>query len=104
MLQFDAGAIWRLGDELHLDLAHLPGIGLDLPVLTDIPADDDALGRLVRQHARPTAFVAVASAVVDVAAHARLEHPLGDFLPEQVVLRWKPTSDAFGEEYERLLD
>src|SRR3954451_6909796 len=46
VLELDASAIRRLGDEAHLDLAGLVGIGLDLPLRTDVPAEQNPVGRL----------------------------------------------------------
>src|SRR5262249_21649830 len=104
MLELDPRAIGRFRDELHLDFACFRGIGFNLPAWVDIPANHDALRRLVRQHASPMAFAAVNPAVVDMAADARLEHALGDFHGEQVVFSGKPMSDLLGETDERLLD
>ena len=50
------------------------------------------------------ALCAVDSAVVDVAAHTQLEHPLGKFRGEDVVLGWKPASDALSEDLKRALN
>ena len=44
VLKLDAGAIRRLGDESHFDFARLLGVGLDLPLRADVPADHDAFG------------------------------------------------------------
>lgn len=43
--QVDTGAPLRFGDEADLDLAGMRGIGLELPVRTDVPAQDDPLRR-----------------------------------------------------------
>src|SRR4051794_9239818 len=47
--------------------------------------DDEALGRVEGEHARPAALAAVDAAVEDVAAHARLEDHLGELALEDVV-------------------
>src|SRR5262249_47414314 len=104
MLQLHARPIGRLLNEPRFDFAGLRGIGLDLPTRADIPAQDDACRRLVREHASPVALGAVASAIVDMAAHARLEHALGDVHLEQVVFARKPAADALREDSERARD
>ena len=103
MLELHARAVGRLGDEAHLDLAGAVEIGLDLPLQVDVPAEHDALGRLVGQHARPAALAAVADDVVDVAADPRLEHHRGErgALREQVVVGIPPGADLVGEDLER---
>src|SRR6185436_4120913 len=84
VLQLDAGALVVLGDEPHLDLAALARVGLDLPVGRDVPAEDDAVGRLVGEHGRPLALAAVGAPVVDAASDPGLEHRLLDVDPELV--------------------
>src|SRR2546423_15327735 len=76
VLELDARAIGRLADEAHLDLARLLEIGLELPLRVDVPADDEPVGRLVDEHARPAALAAGDAAVVDVGGLARVEDPL----------------------------
>jgi hypothetical protein len=49
MLQLHACALGPFGHESHLDLARLSPIGFDLPVRADVPADDHAGRRLVRE-------------------------------------------------------
>src|ERR1700722_11716958 len=56
VLELDSGAIRRLGDEPHLDLARLVEVGLDLPVRADVPTEHDPVRRLVGNHASPLAL------------------------------------------------
>src|SRR5689334_20669761 len=70
VLELDARALRRLGDEPDLDLAGVVGVGDELPVRADVPAEDDALVGLVGQDPRPPALAAVLADVVDVAADA----------------------------------
>src|SRR3954451_18464906 len=77
VLELDAGALRGLGDELHLDLAGVVRIRLDLPLRADVPAEHDAGGRFVGEDGRPPALAAVGAAVGDVAAELRVEHGLG---------------------------
>src|SRR5215510_5606078 len=100
MLQLHARSIRRLGSEPHFNFARFRGIGLDLPIRIDTPANYDAFGRLIRQDPPPVTLGAVDAAVVDMAAYSGLEGPLGDFHSEQVVLGRKPTSDTVGEKGE----
>lgn len=86
MLQLHSSAVRRFGGELHLDLAGLRGIGFDLPRRADIPCEDDPIGRIAHQHARPPALTAVDAAVVDGSSCPRLENRLGDGYRQQVVL------------------
>jgi hypothetical protein len=65
---------------------------------TDVPADHDAVGRLVGEDARPAALAAVDAAIVDVAALARLEDRVGDLDAEQVVLARLERAEALGED------
>src|SRR5215212_11928772 len=104
MLELDTRAVRALRDEAHLDLAGLVRVGLDLPLRADVPAEDDAVGRLVREHPRPAALAAVDAAVVDVSADARLEDRLGDVDREHVVLARLEVAEAVGEDGERPLD
>src|SRR5262245_16514318 len=87
VLERDARAIRSFGNEPHLDLARVGVVRFELPRRPDVPAEHDASRGLVRQYPRPPAFAAVGSAVVDVPAHARLEHRLDVRLSEEVVLR-----------------
>jgi hypothetical protein len=75
-----------------------------LPVGRDVPAEDDAVGRLVGEHGRPLALAAVGAAVVDAAADALLEHGLGDVDAEHVVLARLDAVHLLGEDRERPLD
>src|SRR2546423_9007072 len=104
VLELDARAIGALADEAHLDLARLLEIGLELPLRADVPADDEAVGRLVGEHARPAALAAVDAAVVDVAALAALEDHLRELPLEDVVLGRPPGPHLVGEDRERPLD
>src|SRR4029079_10035551 len=58
VLHLDADAVGALGDEGHLHLARLVGIGFELPLRTDVPAEHDPVGRLVGEHSRPAALAA----------------------------------------------
>src|SRR5215471_12561790 len=90
MLELNSGPLGRLGDELDLHFARLLGIGFDLELRTQIPAEHHTSRGLVRQHARPMAFSPVHAAVVDLPTDTWFEHPFRDIDPEQVVLRWEP--------------
>jgi hypothetical protein len=59
---------------------------------------------LIGEHAGPAALAAVDSAVVEVAAHTRLEHRLGDLHPKQVVLGRLEGAEVFGEDREGAFD
>jgi hypothetical protein len=80
------------------------GIGLDLPLRADVPAEHDTVRRLVGKDARPPALAAVDPSVVDVAADARLEHRLGDVDAEHVVLARLDPVEVLDEHGERALD
>ena len=80
------------------------GIGHELPVRADVPAEHDAVGRLVLQHAGPAALAAVDAAIVDVTACARLEDRLGDVCAEQVVLARLDAVELVDEDRERPLE
>jgi hypothetical protein len=60
--------------------------------------------RLVGEYARPAALAPVDTAVVQVAAHARLEDRLGDLDREHVVLGRLEAAEARGEDGERALE
>src|SRR5207244_11447845 len=90
--ELDAGPVGRLRDEADLYLARLLGVGLDLPVEVDVPAEDEPVRRLVGEHARPLALAAVDATVVDAPAGARLDHHLGELRLEDVVLGRPPRS------------
>src|SRR5438094_3511855 len=104
VLELDARAVGRLADEAQLDLARLVEVGLELPLRADVPADDEAVRRLVGEHARPAALAAVDAAVVDVAALARLEDHVGELPLDDVVVRRPPAAHVVGEHRERPLD
>jgi hypothetical protein len=70
VLELDAGAFGRLRGEADFDLAGLLGVGLDLPLGADVPAEHEPVGRLIGEHPDPVALAAVDAAVVDVAASA----------------------------------
>src|SRR5215213_4934950 len=100
VLELDPRAVRQLLEEAHLDLARPRRVGLDLPLRTDVPAEDHARGRLERDHARPVALAAVLAAVVDAPADTRLEHPLDDWTAVRAVSvlifasslrKWLPT-------------
>src|SRR5581483_11677700 len=63
MLELDARALRRLGDEADLPLALPLRVALQLPAGTDVPAHQDARGRLEGEHARPSALAPVHAAV-----------------------------------------
>jgi hypothetical protein len=79
-------------------------VGLDLPLHVDVPAEDHAAGRVVGQHASPAALAAVHADVVEVPAHARLEHHLGDLGLEDVVVGVPPALEVLGEDLEGVVD
>src|SRR3954465_11722061 len=78
VLELDARSPRRLGHEAYFDFTRLLQVRLDLPLRADVPAEHDALRRLVGQHPRPATLAAVDTAVEDAATHPRLEHGLGD--------------------------
>src|SRR4051812_1591820 len=104
MLELDTRAPRRLGDEAHLPLARSGGIGLEPPGPGNVPAHHHAVRRLVGEHAREAALASVDPAVVDVAAHPRLEHGLGDVDAEQVVVAGLEVAEPPGEDVEGALD
>src|SRR5262245_23461156 len=104
VLELDPSAVRCLGDEAHLDLARLGEVGLDLPLRADVPTEHDSVRRLVGEHARPAALAAVDAAVVEVAAHAWLEHSLRDLDREQVVLPRLEAPEFLGEDAKCALD
>jgi hypothetical protein len=101
MLELDARPLLAIGDEPHLDLAGTFGIGLELPPRTDVPGEDEPIGRLIDEHASPAAFAAVYSPVDDVPASPRLEYNFGDLDGEQVVLMRLDPVELLGEDAER---
>src|SRR5258708_24737160 len=104
VLQVDPGAVRSLSHEPDLDLTGQLRVGLDLPLGTDVPAENHAGWRLVGQDPRPTALAAVYGAVVDVSADVGLEDCLGDRRREQVVLRRLEIAEPLGERCEGLLE
>ena len=91
------------GDEGDLDLAGVAGVGFELPGGADVPAEHDAVRRVVGQHPGPPALAAVDGAVVDVSAGVGLENCLGDGDREHVVLRRLEVAEPPGERREGLL-
>src|ERR1700730_14261697 len=87
VLELDTCAVRRLGLESHIDLAGSLGVGLDLPLRADVPADHDSVRRLVCEHPRPLTLAVVDTPVIDAAAHTRLEDRLCDIHRKQVVFR-----------------
>jgi hypothetical protein len=75
-------------------------IGLDLPLRRDVPAEHDAVRRLVDEHARPLAFAPVDAAVVDPPADARLEDRFRYLDVEHVVLARLDAVEVLGEDRE----
>src|SRR4051794_8414570 len=104
VLQLDAGALRVLGDEPHLDLAALLGVRLDLRVGRDVPAEDDAVGRLVGEHSPPLALAPIGPPVVNPPAGPLLEHRLLDLDTEHVVLARLDAVHLLSEDGERPLD
>src|ERR1700724_1159715 len=70
MLELDAGAVRADRDETHLDLG--PEARVVLPVGSDLPRQDEAVGRLPDQHVTPVALAAVDAALEPAAARPRL--------------------------------
>jgi hypothetical protein len=60
--------------------------------------------RFVGQDTRPSTLASIDTAVIHMAADARLEHRLGDLDPEHVVLAWFDAIEFVGERSERPLD
>jgi hypothetical protein len=89
--------------ERDLDLAGAAGIGLDLPLQVDVPAEADPGGRLVGQDPGPPALAAVGAAVDDVAADVRLEDHLGQRGGQDVLVVVPPGADLLGEDPEGVL-
>jgi MFS family permease len=104
VLELHARALRCLGYEPHLDLARPLVVGLDLPLLIQVPAEDDPVRRLVGEHARPAALAAVDATVDDMAADTRLEHGLGELDSEDVVLGRLEPAEVLGEDREGPLD
>src|SRR5579872_2124455 len=104
MLELDAGALRRFRDEADLDFAAPVGISFDLPLRADVPAEDDPVRRVIRQHTRPAACAPIYPTVVNVAADARLEDRLGDRHREQVVLTWLDLVEVLDEDAESSLN
>src|SRR5437764_12350363 len=104
VLEHNAGPLRGLGDKADLDLAGPLAVGLDLPLRADVPAEDDPVWRLERQHSRPLALGAVDAAVIHPPADARLEHRLGDLDREHVVLARLDPIEVLGEHAKRSLD
>ena len=86
VLELETSPVRGLGDEAHLDLAGDGGVGLDLPLRTDVPAEHHPLRWVEHEDARPPALAAIGSAVVDVPTDPRFEDSLCDGYAEQVVL------------------
>src|SRR5262249_59721425 len=70
VLDLYPGALRGFGGEADLPFAGLHEVGLDPPVRADVPAEQDAVRRVVGKHAGPSAFAAVDAAVVERAADA----------------------------------
>src|SRR4051794_3803456 len=103
VLELDARAVGGLRDEAHFDLAASVGVGLRLPVRADVPAEHDAVRRLVSEDTSPSALAPVDATVVDVAADSRLEHGLRDIDGEHVVLARLDAVEAIDEHLEGAL-
>ena len=99
-----AGPVPAQGGERDRDLAALVGVGLDLPVGADVPAEYKPVRGLVGEHTRPLAFAPVDATVVDASALARLENRLGYVDGEHVVLARLDVVEVRCEDRERTLD
>jgi hypothetical protein len=104
VLELEAGALGGLGDEPHLHFTGVGFVGLDLPGGADVPAEHDPVRRLVGEHTGPVALAAVLGAVVDVAAHMRLEPRLGDRRAQEVVLLGLEVTEPLDEHLEGTVD
>ena len=104
MLELDTRPAWGLGGEADLDLAGLVGVGLELPVRADIPAEHDAVRGVVGEDAGPAALASILSDVVDVPADLRVEGGPRDRGCEEVVLRWLEVPEALDEGREGVSD
>jgi hypothetical protein len=104
VLELDACALGGLRDEAHLDLAGPLEVGLELPLRADVPAEDNSVWRLDRQHPGPLALAAVDAAVVHPAADVRLEYRLGDFGRQHVVVARLDPIEVLRKDAERSLD
>src|SRR5918996_2215661 len=102
--ELHARAFAGLGDEADLHLAGFFAIPLDLPMRGDVPADYDPVRRLVGEDACPTALAPIHAPVINMTAHARLEHRLGNLDAEHVVLAWFDAIELLREDSERPLD
>src|SRR5215203_1242496 len=104
VLELDACAVSRFGDESDLDFAGVVGVRLELPGGPDVPAEDHAGRRFIDEDPRPVALRAVLGSVVDVTTDLGLEHGLGDRGAHQVVLTWLEVPEPVGEHAECLVD
>src|SRR3954454_686909 len=104
VLQVDAGAIGRLRDELHFDLAGASRVGFQLPGRPDVPRENKARGRFENEHSCPIASTAVNSDVVDVASNARFEDGFGDGDRQEVVFTRLDRVEFLDEQCEGPLD
>src|SRR5262245_44227883 len=104
VLELDSCPPSALSDEANLDLARSLEVRLDLPLWADVPADYNSMRRLVSEDPRPTALATIDAAVIDVTAHARPEHRLGDLDGKQIVLARLDAIEFLREDAERPLD
>src|SRR5262249_44562759 len=104
VLKLDPRAFGALSDEADLDLAGSLEIRFDLPLRVNVPADHDPVRRFVGEDARPAALASIHAAVIDMTAHAPLEHGLGDLDAEDVVFAWLNAIEFLREDSERPLD
>src|SRR5205823_12880236 len=104
VLELDAGRRRPLCHEANLDLARPRLVGVVLPARPEVPAEDDALGRLPLDHAAPLAFGAVGGALVPASARAGLDHHLlRRLLADVVRIEQPPGGHALGEDREGAL-
>src|SRR6266545_7248471 len=77
MLELDPSAGGAFGDEPHLDLAGVGGIGVVLPVLVELPGQHESTRRLELGHSPGVALGAVDADLVPTAADLWLHHEVG---------------------------
>src|SRR5262249_32042878 len=104
MLELDSCAVGTVCGEANFDLARVVWVLLQLPGGPNVPAEHDPGRWFVDEDAGPTALGAVLGPIDDVATHLWLEHGLGYWGPEQVVLRRLEVAEAGGEHAEGLID
>src|SRR5258705_13709565 len=71
MLKFDQGRVWTFDRETHLDLRADSRVGL--PVVVDVPADDEAVRWIPKENLADGGLRAVLAGLVPASAKTRLD-------------------------------